>query len=556
MVKNKSAIAAISFIFLYLFGQEVQAQQVRKHIVYFKEKSGSSYSIDKPTEFLSERAVQRRIKYSIPVTAKDLPVNKTYLQALTSAGAQVIYPSKWLNGALIEVSDSLLESIRTLPFVANSERLAIRESGDADAEKFLAGTQSLISKDTLSYGSSELQINMLGADVMHQMGFRGEGMVIAVLDAGFYKVNELSAFKHLFDEGKILGTYDFVAHEESVYEDNTHGLGVLSCIAAYLPGQMVGTAYNSNFYLFRTEDASQEYRVEEFNWLVAAERADSLGADVVNSSLGYSSFDDPSFNYLLGDLNGRTSLITRASNMAAATGMLVVNSAGNSGDKADWSHKITFPADADSTLSVGAVDPMSKHARFSSRGPTADGRIKPDVVAMGALTAVVQPNGQIKRGFGTSYAAPLVAGLVTGLWQAHPELNNMQVIDLLRQSASQGSAPNDSLGYGIPNFIAAHEMATAMSEKKAPEISEPVLGLYPLQVKKEKVVLQVSNFKDGNLLVKVTNAKGKVVATEKIHNVQAENQLLFKARKLQKGIYHVYVEAGSKRYKPLKFEKL
>jgi serine protease AprX len=556
MVKNRVAIAAIIFMFLYLLGQNVQAQQVRKHIIYFKDKSGSSYSIDKPADFLSERAVERRVKYGIPVAAKDLPVDSTYLQALTAAGARVIYPSKWLNGALIEGSDSLLESIRTLPFVASAERLAMRETGNVETEKLLAGTQSLAGKDTLSYGSSELQIDMLGADVMHQMGYRGEGMVIAVLDAGFYKVNELSAFKHLFDEGKVLGTYDFVAHEESVYEDNTHGLGVLSCIAAYLPGQMVGTAYNSNFYLFRTEDASQEYRVEEFNWLVAAERADSLGADVINSSLGYNSFDDPSFNYLLKDLNGRTSLITRASNMAASTGMLIVNSAGNSGDKADWSRKITFPADADSTLSVGAVDPMSMHARFSSRGPTADGRIKPDVVAMGALTAVVQPNGQIKRGFGTSYAAPLVAGLVTGLWQAHPELNNMQIIDLLRQSASEGSAPNDSLGYGIPNFVAAHKMATALNEKKASEISEPVLGLYPLQVKKEKVVLQVSNFKEDNLLVKVTNTKGKVVAKEEIENVQAENQLSFKTRKLKKGTYYLYVEAGSKRYKPLKFEKL
>lgn len=554
MVNYKAVLTAIFLLLLSLDGLDAHAQQLKKHFVYFKDKANSAYSIDKPTEFLSERAIQRRTRYNIPVIERDLPVNRHYVQGLETAGAKVIYPSKWFNGALVECSDSTFSKIKELPFVAYAERLAMRDAAPGQVGRLLASTQAVGGVDSFSYGSAELQLKMLGADVMHQSGYRGEGMVIAVLDAGFYKVNELAPFKHLYEQGKVLGTYDFVDKEDAVYEDNTHGLGVLSCIAAYQPGQIVGTAFNANFYLFRTEDASQEYRVEELFWVVAAERADSLGVDVINSSLGYSNFDDPNLDYLLGDLNGRTAMISRASTMAAATGMLVVNSAGNSGDKKDWNRMITFPADADSILSVGAVDPMGKHARFSSRGPTIDGRIKPDVVSMGALTAVVQADGQVKRGFGTSYAAPLVCGFVAGLWQAHPELNNMQLIELIRQSSSLAGNPNDSLGYGIPNFEAAHQLAN--SWKQVDTSNSLSMELFPQQVKKERLTLQLRNFEAGPLTIRVTDINGEVVAEELIDPVKEENQLNLKTKRLKRGVYYVHVSSGNQRFQPLKFEKI
>jgi subtilisin family serine protease len=299
-------------------------------------------------------------------------------------------------------------------------------------EQLLIGSQSSAGTDpaknlrtqVLDYGLSTNQVSMIGADIMHQQGFTGKGMSIAVFDSGFRNAHLLPAFRHVFTSNRILATYDFVNKEESVYEDDEHGLRVFSAMAAYVPGQIIGTAYEAEYLLFRTEDASSEFRIEEINWLLAAEYADSAGVDVINSSLGYNYFSNPGMNYSRADMDGNTALVTRAADMAAATGMLVVVSAGNEGDD-PW-QTVAAPADADSVLSVGAVDRDGLYATFSSRGPTADGRIKPEVVAQGRGTVLSAASGNTVSSNGTSYSSPVLAGMATGFWQAYPHLTNME----------------------------------------------------------------------------------------------------------------------------------
>jgi subtilisin family serine protease len=295
---------------------------------------------------------------------------------------------------------------------------------------------------------------MAKGDYLHEMGFMGEGMVIAVLDAGFENVNNISAFDSLRMNNRILGTWDFVDGKEDVYTVGGHGRNVLSIIAGNLPGTFMGSAPRASYYLFRTEEGASEYKIEEANWIAAAERADSLGADMITSSLGYSDFNDTSTSYTYADMDGNTTICTRGADFAARKGMLMVNSAGNEGTSS-W-HYLTAPSDADSVMTIGAVTPDGEVSSFSSRGPSADGRIKPNISGQGQATAFIDVSGNVATGSGTSYSTPLLAGLTACLWQSSKEKSNMEIIQIIQQTASAADNPNDSIGYGIPDFQAAH----------------------------------------------------------------------------------------------------
>ncbi|MEO6490788.1 MAG: S8 family peptidase, partial [Ferruginibacter sp.] len=303
--------------------------------------------------------------------------------------------------------------------------------------------------DYYNYGSSNGQVKIHHGDFLHNHGFRGEGMQLTMLDAGFYHYKTLPTFDSI-RVNQILGTWDFVANEESVDEDNSHGMHCLSTIAANLPGSFVGTAPKTSFYLFRTEDVGSEYPIEEQNLAAGAERADSLGVDVCSISLGYFSFDASQFDYSYSDMNGNTSISARAADLAAKKGMLMVIAAGNEGNST-W-HYIITPADADSVLSVGAVDTTGVPGSFSSYGPSSDGQVKPAVASVGVFAVVANTgDGQPSYGFGTSYACPNMAGITTCLWQAFPEISNMGIIDALQLSANKVNNPDDRIGYGIPD---------------------------------------------------------------------------------------------------------
>jgi serine protease AprX len=384
-----------------LVGQANSNEEHQKRLVYFTDKSGSPYSLQQPLQFLSSKALERRQRQNINLTARDLPVNPNYVSGIKQKGVTVWYTSKWFNAAVVQASAEQLKSLEELPFVAGTKTLNRFFPADAEVQSKILKLETTASfsvsgKATteLNYGPAFHQANMLGTVDLHKAGFKGSGMTIAVLDAGFPGVQNMTAFSHLFQQNKLKGTFDFVLKQENVFGANSHGTSVLSTMAAYDPGKFVGTAYDANYILLRTEDAVTEHHIEEINWLLAAEYADSAGADVINSSLGYTTFDSPSQSYTYSDMDGNTTLVARAADYAAATGMLVVVSAGNEGSSS-WRF-IGSPADADSVLAVGAVDSLGTKASFSSFGPSADGQIKPDVVAMGQRVYVLNASGNGK----------------------------------------------------------------------------------------------------------------------------------------------------------------
>lgn len=442
--------------FLYIgFAKNASAQSpVKQYTVYLTDKADNSYSLSRPLEFLSQRAMDRRSRQGIALDETDLPVSPKYIAALQKDGYKVMFTSAWQNTITIQTNDSLFEQkVKKYPFVKNSKRVFKKSALDVKNLQLSALDQSqTYSKN--QYGKSFRQIQIHNGDELHKLGNLGQGMQIAVIDAGFWRVDTLQAFSKLRKRNGILATHDFVTGNDSVYEDATHGMYVLSAIAGFINDQLIGTAPEANYYLLRTENGSSELLAEEYAWIAAMEWADSAGADVVNSSLGYSLFDDPAMNHTYADMNGATTPISKAASMVASKGMILVSSAGNSGSQ-PWRY-ITAPADAKDILTVAAVDSAGKVARFSSRGPSSDDRVKPDVAAIGVQTVVAGGvDGEAIGSNGTSTAAPVITGLVACLWQEFPMRTSYEVMDAVRKSSYLYSNPNDSMGYGIPNFALA-----------------------------------------------------------------------------------------------------
>ena len=411
-----------------LFFVSATSAQKYKYRVSFTDKSNSVYSTINPSAFLSQKAITRRINQGINITQEDLPVNKSYLDSLITKGVLVYNSSKWFNSCVIGVNDTnLMPAITALPFVSsvvkvvafNNKKKKNTKPSDASVVKsskvffnpditpnFILGNKQQYKYDktkqsgrNINYGVSLTQIDMMNGTFLHNQGYMGNGMTVAILDGGFWGVNLLNAFDSLWANGQILGTRDFVEPGGNVFDQATHGMMVLSEMGAYLPGELVGTAPKANFWLIRTEDVNSENLIEEDNWAAGAEFADSLGADIISSSLGYTTFDDTLMNHKYQDLDGKTARVSIAATTAARKGILVVNSAGNSGSS-PWRY-VGTPGDADSIITVGAVDAQGAYALFSSQGPTSDGRIKPTVSAMGQ-GAIVAINGGTSPGNGTS----------------------------------------------------------------------------------------------------------------------------------------------------------
>ncbi|GAB3508274.1 S8 family serine peptidase [Emticicia fontis] len=437
---------------------QLPALAQNQYLIVFKDKANSTYSVSNPKQFLSDRSIQRRAKQKIAVTERDLPPNIAYLSEVSKTGAKILYKSRWLNAALIQATPAVLSQVLKLSFVKGLEGAGdIRNARIGEGSEYKTTRNKFGSEELTDNGFSQTQLAMLGADKMHAKGFKGEGMLIGVLDSGFQNADQLSFFKDLFADKRVIGTFDFVDRELNVYNDHTHGTSVLSCMAAYESGRIVGTAYKASYLLLRTEDVYSETKREEANWLFGAEMADSVGVDVINTSLGYSTFDNAAQDYKYSDMNGDRALATRAADWAAQVGILVVASAGNEGSDT-WKY-IGTPADADSIIAVGAVTGNRSVATFSSYGPSADGRIKPELAAQGQGTLVGTPGNTTGYSNGTSFSSPLMAGFATGFWQAFPELTNMQVRDYLIRSASQYENPDNRIGFGIPDFEKAYEIA-------------------------------------------------------------------------------------------------
>ena len=453
--------ASILFIVLLFTPDIIFAQKpYTKYWIAFADKLNSPYHIDQPQAFLTAKALERRAKYNIPVNNTDIPVNLTYIEAIKNTGVKVLYTSRWMNGCVIATQDEIaLNKINQLPFVIANEGVTMVAPAPKNGKK--QETQTITEFDPLRnetyFGGAHWQTQMLNGDYLHAQGYTGKGMTVAVLDAGFNNAQNMEIFEHLYKENRLLGAYDLVDGDNDPYGGSNHGTQVRSIMAGKKPGIFVGACPDANYYLFRTEETSSETRIEEYNWLAAAEIADSLGVDVFNTSLGYTDFDTLTMNYSYNDLDGNTTVIARASDMAASKGILVVNSAGNSGNS-DW-YYLNSPADADSILTVGAVDSLGVYANFSSHGPTSDGQIKPNVVGQGKRTYLVNPDGSMARSNGTSFSSPLIAALSACLWQANRNLNNMEIIKIIEQSASNYDNPNNDIGYGLPDYFKALQLA-------------------------------------------------------------------------------------------------
>ncbi len=475
----------LKLIFLLFFTfSEYSFAQNAKYLIVLKDKVGSPYSTTQPQQFLSQRSINRRMKQGIRITEADLPVNPAYISQIKQTGAKVWYTSRWYNAVLVEATAAQLAAIKALAIYKNTE------FGKQLSNVRLAAKETLTNKfgtEALDYGTSLGQIQMLGVDKMHDLGFQGEGMLIGVFDSGFQNSNTNAAMTPIFAENRVLATYDFVANKAGVYNEDSHGNNCFSIMAGYKTGGLVGPAFKASFLLYRTEDAATETKVEEANWLVAAERADSAGVDVISTSLGYTEFDNPADNYTYANMNGKTTLISRAATWAARVGMVVVAANGNEGNS-PWKY-LSAPADADSVLAVGAVNSARLPAVFTSFGPSADGRIKPDVSAQGITTILSSPSSAIVGGNGTSYSTPLMAGLAAGLWQAYPHLTAQQVIQCLRKAGHLYQTPTAQLGYGIPTF----EKAAAIARSDYP-ITSLCCAVY------DAVLLYPNPVSDGQLL--------------------------------------------------------
>ncbi len=547
-MKKPAKYPRVLLLLFVIFFAELGFGQSAKYLVLFKDKVGSPFTITQPINFLSQRAINRRMKQGIAVTQRDLPVNPNYLAQIKQTGARVWYASKWINGALVEATTAQLATIQQLSFFKSIEFGKLlanaRFTGQNDLKnKF--GTQGL------DYGSSVSQIQMLGVDKMHDKGYHGEGMLVGILDSGFKNSNSNSAMSDVFSENRVLATYDFVKNEKAVYEDDSHGNNVFSIMSGNLPGSLIGPAYKASYVLIRTEDANTETKLEEANWLFGAEYADSLGVDVINTSLGYTEFDNPTDNYSYANMDGKTTLITRAADWAAATGMVVVVANGNEGAAA-WKY-LSAPADANYILAVGAVNNAQIPASFTSFGPSADGRVKPDVSAQGVTTILSGSSNNVASGNGTSYSSPLIAGLVTGFWQAYPHLTALQVIDCIKKAGNLYQTPTTQLGYGIPTF----ERAAVIAQRDYPLLScclpFEAIKLYPNPVIDEmRLQFSVENIGQ-TFKTQIVSVNGQTLLLNDL-KVNQVNQVLNLPTSLISGTY-ILTLSGDGLYQTLKFIK-
>jgi len=467
-------------ILIAILAVQYSFAQTQDALVFFADKENVQTSIDNPISILTQEAIDRKAMHDVAIDVRDVPVTPNYINQIKSAsGITVFAKSKWMNCVYVQGTQGNIEDLLNLSFVTSVEwmdkdlnNFPVPDTGGTPNDKF--DLENLNTRIVYNYGDAANQIEMIKGDFLHEQDFTGEGMIIAVLDSGFPNVETNPAFTHIIDENRLLGTFDFFSRTNDVTGTGSHGARTFSDIGGIIENDFVGTAPNASFYLFRTEYGPDENPREEAWWVAALERADSLGVDVINTSLGYQDYDNPNYDHSYEDLDGQTTFAARGANIAFAKGMLLITSGGNDGNGFGT---VATPADAPGLLSIGAVNSEGEYVSFSSRGPTVDGRIKPDVMAQGQDAAVVDQDGNVTFNNGTSFSSPILAGTVACLWQSRPEVKNGRIMQVVRASAHLFDNPTDQMGYGIPNFEDAYNALQVLGVED--QMLEQNFALYP-----------------------------------------------------------------------------
>lgn len=430
-----------------------------KYRLTLKDKGTPDFSLNQPEQFLSAKAIERRKKRNVAIDESDLPISKDYLEQIEKVGGIIVSQSKWLKTVCVQCEDeSLIDKYKELPFV---EDVLMVWRGKKEKQKeesysvtsFANGNISSYSPE--DYGDAWENISLHQGQILHEKGFKGKGIDIAVIDAGFIDLPNNPTLNSM----QIKGAKSFIYEDSNPYNTDSHGIWVTACMAANQPGYYIGVAPEANYWLLRSEDLSGDYPVEEDAWVAAIEYADSVGVDIVNTSLYYIVNEWSFSSHQFEEMDGKTALPTRAANVAADKGMLIVCCAGNDGA---W---VGSPADSPNVLTVGSVNAKGNIGVFTAYGITVDGRMKPDVVSLGQGAYTIGIDGKIEIRSGTSYASPIMCGLATCLWQAYPQLTNRELLDILKKSADRYNTPKLPYGYGIVNTQKAIELAEALSKR-------------------------------------------------------------------------------------------
>ncbi len=525
-----------------LLGGLVQAQD--RYAIRYKYKPNTAYSLDQPEAFLTADAIQRRSHEGIPIDSLDLPVSPCNIDQIKPLVKEIIYQSKWMNASVVTATEEQVKLIDKLAIVDTVELVArgFYEEGKRSGGNLL---QSNVSIRILSRTSAEedyaYQNGLIGISEMHQEGLTGEGVKIAVLDGGFMNADKISGLQHLFDNEQIIATKDFVKPwSNDVFRTENHGTAALSLIASNDPENLVSGAYDASYILCITEDVASEYRIEEYNWSRAAEYADSLGTDIISSSLGYRFYDDPRMDYDIEDLDGKTAIISQAANIASSKGIIVITSAGNAGNKT--ASTISVPADAEGILAIGSVDKNLEASSFSSIGPSADGRIKPDLTTLGRGVWLWHNENGTSTSNGTSYSAPQIAGLVAGIRQGRPEWKKEELLGYLLASGSQAEDPDNYYGYGIPNFHLAY-FGQVLDVEKSPEIYQT--KIYPNPTDGREFFIQFGAQNNCHYLLYDT--QGQIVTKDRLSRQSQKEPYEMEFKRKLSGLYIIELQEGNVR---------
>lgn len=536
----RKAILAVSFLLPWLINITSLSAQVTTHNyfyrVYFKDKGNVTPSDFSPEDLFSKRAIARRLKTGIDMPVySDLPVKSEYLTQVISKGFILHSTSRWMNTGLFKTQD--LKDINLILSLSSVKDVKIVKKPGAKSGYYDKLDFSVQQADLPPY---DRPLTMLNGWPLHNSGYDGTGVLIAVLDGGFDKANLIPSLNHLRARGGIKGTMDFITRNQFVYSYHNHGTAVLSVLAGRIPFLMEGTAPGADFWLLRTEDTATEFPVEEDFWAAGAEFADSIGADIISSSLGYCTFDDATMDYRFADMDGNTAFVTQAADFASSKGILVVNSAGN--ERAMPWRRIIAPSDGDSVVAAGAVDGSNLISYFSSAGPAADGRIKPDNSTQGVFVSVQTLEYSIDRASGTSFSCPVLSGMCACIMEAFPEATNTEIIYALHKNGDRYNTPDSLYGYGIPDMVGVFNMLQdqfiTITDKETVISPNPFIGEFEIRFKESP----------GPLRLIIYTSSGQVEVDRNYPEYIGKTLNISELQNKQQGIYFISLITTKKTY--------